>query len=484
MTAHVFRGGGQTGEEEFLDLVAFRHHMRWAKPCTDITKTQWRDWRPSFEKVITYQRANWQRYIKREPVGDELLKYYPCATCKKCEKVPADSWLYNAPEGEDLRNDIDPVSRIEPNFRNGVDEAMRSRVYPTLSLRGRTGVVGEVDGEEAANGEEKEEVTHYPPPKLVTMKTAEDLPDHDFMSCAASDALPGHQEPNPDYPIRNREWRIDGEVDPKAGEYLKCAFSHKTYSPEALADLMERGNDLVARMGDIRDAVRQVQECRLRSGEDLSPNIKEVTHLPPELGKQVQELCRIGVCPVFRGETPKGERERGLPYSKGLSEEITKKLWKDVVAGRMFICTAKIIGSDPKVLVSPSTLVPKRLPDRTMSSEKRLIADLRSANNYTRKEYYHATTVPNVATLAKRVEMLKIRFPGKNLVCAKRDIDSAFRRINLHPDASIIMCTEVIGSELGLPDDPMFYYMALPFGWDGSPGCFSLATDFMKEVIG
>ena len=129
----------------------------------------------------------------------------------------------------------------------------------------------------------------------------------------------------------------------------------------------------------------------------------------------MQEVCRLGVCPIFRGETPTGKRERGLPYGKGQSEEITKKLRKDVAAGRMFVCSAGTIGSDPKILASPSTLVPKRLPDRTMSSDKRLIADLRPVNNYTRKEDYHAMTVPNIATLAKKGRNVEETVPWKTV---------------------------------------------------------------------
>ena len=482
VTVHVFRDGSRIEGEEFLDLVAFRHHLRWAKPCTGTTKTQWRDWRSSFERVIIYQRTRWQRYIKLEKFGADLMGYYSCTTCEKREKIPADSWIYNAVEGGEDSKEEGPVSWIEPNFRNGMDDSMCSRIYPTLSLENRTGAVGEIEKEkveERVHGE----VTHYPPPKKVTVNSMGDLVDLDFMSFAASETQSGQQEPNPNYPIRNKEWRLEGDVDVKAQEFAKCAQSYKTYSPEDLSDLMKRGDELVQQMGDIRDAVCHVQEYRLRISENLLSNMKEVTHLPPVLGRKVQELCRIGACPVFWGETPTGERERGLPYGRGQSGEITKKLRKDVAAGRMFICSARTVGSDPKILASPSTLVPKRLPDRTMSNDKRLIADLRSVNNYTKKEDYHAMTVPNIATLAKRVEMLKRRSPGKQLVCTKRDIDSACRRVNLHPDASIIMCTEVLGSEIGLPDDPMFYYLALPFGWNGSPGCFALVTDFMKEVI-
>ena len=251
------------------------------------------------------------------------MSYYPCTTCKRREKIPEDSRIYNAVEGGEDSKDDDPASWIEPNFRNGMDTSMCSRIYPTLSLKNRTGVVGEREKEEFED-RAHERVAHYPPPKRVTMNGMGDLADLDFMSRAAPDTQSGQYEPNPDYPIRKKEWRLEGEVDTEAQEFAKCALSYKTYSPEALSDLMKRGDELVQQMGDIRGAVCHVQEYRLRISEDLLSNIKEATHLSPMLGEKVQELCRIGVCPLFRGETPTGERERGLPYGRGQSEEITK----------------------------------------------------------------------------------------------------------------------------------------------------------------
>ena len=89
-------------------------------------------------------------------------------------------------------------------------------------------------------------------------------------------------------------------------------------------------------MGDVRDAVRHIQEHRLRMGEDLIANSEEVKHLSPILGERVQEMCRIGVRPAFRGPTPHWGK-RGLHYGRGRSKEIAKKLWKDVKAGSMFV---------------------------------------------------------------------------------------------------------------------------------------------------
>ena len=142
-----------------------------------------------------------------------------------------------------------------------------------------------------------------------------------------------------------------------------------------------------------------------------------------------------------------------------------------------------MVEGNPGVISSPTTLAAKRLPDRTISQDKRLIADLRTINMYTNKTDYRLMKVPDIQCLAKRVAMLKRRFPWKTIFCTKRDIESAFRRINMHPDSVYIMNTELIGSELGIADDVMVCYLALPFGWNGSTGAFATDGDFIREVV-
>ena len=79
----------------------------------------------------------------------------------------------------------------------------------------------------------------------------------------------------------------------------------------------------------------------------------------------------------------------------------------------MFICSSEAIDGNPEVLSPPSTIVAKRLPDRNLSDGKRLIADLRESNMFTTKKGYRKMAVPDIQVLAKRVDMLKRRSPGK-----------------------------------------------------------------------
>ena len=110
---------------------------------------------------------------------------------------------------------------------------------------------------------------------------------------------------NPDYQIREKEWRFtDGRHD-DARAFMKLAIG-SSLSSEVLGQLMQLGDKLANETGDVRDSARQIQEYRLRVGENLRENIDEVLRLSPELGAQLRTLRRIGVCPIFRGEAPKG----------------------------------------------------------------------------------------------------------------------------------------------------------------------------------
>ena len=107
---------------------------------------------------------------------------------------------------------------------------------------------------------------------------------------------------------------------------------------------------------------------------------------------------------------------------------------------------------------------------------------MRAANAHATKTDYYPMVAPSIQNIARRNAMLKRRFPGKRIVCTKRDIESAFRRICIHPEAALIMCTELVDKELGISDDVIVFYLALPFGWNGSPGIFALVGDYIRKV--
>ena len=175
VTVHLFRHSKDEPNDGFLDLVAFRHHMRWAKPCQDTPLTKWRDWKDDFRRIIVYPISDWKNHLKRFTSPSDTLSWYMCTACKRKTKVPADAWVYGAiePDGNDI--DADPLSWIEPNHRNGVSDqatpdhnASGALWYQTVPLTERTGALCEIQLSE-------EEKKRLPPPRIGYLGPTGDL---------------------------------------------------------------------------------------------------------------------------------------------------------------------------------------------------------------------------------------------------------------------------------------------------------------------
>ena len=92
---------------------------------------------------------------------------------------------------------------------------------------------------------------------------------------------------NESYPIRKKEWRFEGEVGPRAKEYVKQAMGG-TYIERHRANLMELGDQLIRSVGEVRGASRRVQEYRFMVGDDLEGAVDGLKHLSPILGAKMQ----------------------------------------------------------------------------------------------------------------------------------------------------------------------------------------------------
>ena len=77
--------------------------------------------------------------------------------------------------------------------------------------------------------------------------------------------------------------------------------------------------------------------------------------------------------------------------------------------------------------------------------------------------------LPTVRDLAKRIIAMKREFPQTDLLFAKRDIESSFRLIRIHPHLANVMVTEFAGHHFGLDEDVLLFYGVLPFGWEVVP---------------
>ena len=246
--------------------------------------------------------------------------------------------------------------------------------------------------------------------------------------------------------------------------------------------MAEAGDKLNRLSGEVRIAARHVQGINLSERKDLVDGLDAVLRVGPKLVNQVKDFHTRGAMPVYRGLEPANPRVRGFPYKPGQSLDIISKIWSDVSDGRILVCTARTVAEFGRIICTPSTLATKKLPGRTLSTEMRLISDVRLINNFCDKNDYPACENPSLVDLAQRVEALGRNFPGVHRKTTKRDANEAFKRVATHPDCAAILRTEFPGSELGPPYDVIFFWLALPFGWSASPGYFQTCARLITKL--
>ena len=273
------------------------------------------------------------------------------------------------------------------------------------------------------------------------------------------------------FPILDMDWRITGEVASNAQNFLDVA--DVPYSVDAAKAAVEAGNKLDGNYADIRLAARNVQGIRMRSIAVLSHNARELLSDEPVLGEEIARLHELGALPHYGGPSPGAWRVSGLPYDESKTTLMVSKLWKEVRKGRVLVVHAGAIPVDMPLIPTPTTTVVKKLPDRTISTDVRIISDSRMANMFRDKTDYPEIYLTDNSEVATRAITTKRTWPNVKVVCCKRDIDSAFKRARTHPDMCALLRAEFSGRFFDMAGNIYFLYLALPFGWRGSPAYFS-----------
>ena len=283
---------------------------------------------------------------------------------------------------------------------------------------------------------------------------------------------------NEEFPISDRDWRGSVPVVSETLNFISKARSPFSY--ESIIESARAGDQLISKVGSLRDACRSSQEHFMRQQAELVRNAREHLSESPELTEDIAEIHHLGAIPRFRGQTPPVKRVRGLPHNPTETELMATKLWQYAVEGKMFICTTDGIPEGTRYLCSPSTTVAEKLPSRTLAVDKRLIWDGRRVNLHFPKQDYWFLETPLVKDLAQWYVELQSNFPGIPIDGTKRDIDAAFARCRLRPDASLMFATEFAIKVGGIEKGVVFFYMVLPFGFSGSPGIFGRVTQGVR----
>ena len=288
---------------------------------------------------------------------------------------------------------------------------------------------------------------------------------------AGLDGHTGGDEEN--FPILGNDWRIKGDIDQEAQKFLEVADS--IASVEAVQNVAKAGNKLAGNYADIILAERQVQEIHVGSIAWLARNARELLVDEPVLGEEISRLHELGTLPYYGGQSHGATRASGLPYDEPETLLIVSMLWEDVREGRVLAVRADSIKADTPMIPAPTTTVLKKLPDRTISTDVRIISDLILANMFCAKADYPEIHLADIGEIAARAVTPKRTWPNVGVVWCKSDIDDAFKIMRTHPDMCVLLCAEFSGRFSEIAGNKSLLYLTLPFDWRGSPSYFPCA---------
>ena len=170
------------------------------------------------------------------------------------------------------------------------------------------------------------------------------------------------------YPINLYEWRNAGPLCAETVDFHRKA--QNDFSADTVRDIVMAGNTLAQLTGGLDGALFQFQEHEFRLLQPQLDYISDNQKWIPQLSEEMMETMRIGVTASYTLPPPCAPRRRGFPYRGGDALEIIQKLWPEISKGGMFICgTAIVGGGEAWIEAAPSTLVLKRNPDRSRSTE-------------------------------------------------------------------------------------------------------------------
>lgn len=138
---------------------------------------------------------------------------------------------------------------------------------------------------------------------------------------------------------------------------------------------------------------------------------------------------------------------------------IASKLRKEIRARRMFVCSTDTVTCDTPIEATPTATVEKKNPGRAISTDRRVISDMRRINVGFSVTQYYTAREPAVESIAGILVSTTVSLPGLDIQMVKRDIATAIRLLRQHPALSLLMCAEIPGGCLGYSDGLVLIYI-------------------------
>eukprot|EP00435_Cladocopium_sp_Y103_P012460 s1027_g3.t1 len=272
------------------------------------------------------------------------------------------------------------------------------------------------------------------------------------------------------------------EAKDAAGAYVKYVEDEFKNEPTGWVSLILKGNEVLRKAGSVEKAAESLWEVREEQG---LMNLKGVECdsleglLHPDLLAYLRSVRHYGMEARYVG--PRERVKAKLhPNAKRSIDQVFKQIAKDVKKHRALVVDGSMeeLGG---TVSSPFETVDKQMPDRSISTEKRLVHDQRNVNCGTSKFFHPPALQPAHGQVAQRVLWMKCRCPGLPILMAKKDIAGAFRLLWLRPaDVELFAGDIPWAPEKAFPEpyqgeppckgDITVLYLVSSFGFSGSPG--------------
>lgn len=178
--------------------------------------------------------------------------------------------------------------------------------------------------------------------------------------------------------------------------------------------------------------------------------------------------------------------ESGLPYDRIKSLHIVKKFRKLIREGKTMVTSDAVASTVQTRQPSPTSVLQKKLPCRSLSVDFRAISDMRRINLGFDVDRFFPSVTPSIVQIVQRIMKLKAVFPSLPVRICKRDIDSAFHRASVHPDLCKLLCHDLNVLDIGLATNDYqainCAFSVLFFGRVGSPFYYALMTEAFMAI--
>ena len=419
--------------------IAHQGHMMWGKPTSATSTVTWEKWRENLNvpgSEVAHQVAPWKYRLEHPDAIESGGKPIPLKPCPHCQLM------------------------IKVGLTNLTVGTTYPHTYPA-----------------AATSSQDPDRWVYPPPTLVGPVPG--------MAEAASPGAHKRYSVIPtstSFPVKTIKWKAGLVCLIEGAQYVATCRRMGEFPVENMQEVMDAGSKLAQAAGGMVKAARQVRFLRFRELRYAREFIEKTQHLYPEAAEEVMSIFTIGAAPKYDALPAKTVPGDGYPHNAAHTRKILESMWGDMRQLKVILCATTSLTFGERLEYSPTTTVPKRLPDRTFSSKSRIISDLRRINLGINTDDFFPIWLPDVKDITERIVRKKRQYPGYPIKLCKRDISNAFKRVPLHPDYIAIFCNQFERGASGLSHDATIGWLALPFGFSASPAIFAMCTDVIQRV--